>query len=135
METKGNDPVLTGKEGKEFDVETSANWTKNYREKHPDETVSHFFGKEIVQKILDQDGCMGVRIYHANDEQGKKHVIIVGADQHGNDIHPHVEKDGKMMHVSLSKSEMREVKAPEAVQTGGVVGEMSTPCPGGKGCP
>lgn len=135
METNDSGPVLTGKEGQEFDLETSANWTKNYRDKYPGETVSHFFGKEIVQKILDQDGCMGVRIYHAHDDQDKKHVIIVGADQHGNDIHPHVEKDGKMMHISLAKSEAREVKAPEAVKTYGIVGEMSTPCPQGPGCP
>lgn len=80
--------AFTGNEAEEFPLETAAQWTKNYRDTiKAGETISHFFGKNIIQQILDQDGCMGIRIYYALDENGKKQLIIVGADAKENDIY------------------------------------------------
>lgn len=80
--------AFTGNEAEEFPLETAAEWTKNYRETiNPGDVHAHFFGKNIIQKILDQEGCMGIRIYYALDESGKKQLIIVGADAEENDIY------------------------------------------------
>lgn len=80
--------AFTGNEAEEFPLETAAVWTKNYRATiNPGDKVSHFFGKKIIQNILDQEGCMGIRIYYALDEEGKKQLIIVGADAEENDIY------------------------------------------------
>jgi len=84
MENTNNGIHLTGKEGEEFDLQLAASWTKNHREKHPGQPVSHFFGKEILQKILGQEGCQGIRFYPLN-EDGQKHLIMVGATSDGND--------------------------------------------------
>jgi hypothetical protein len=125
METNSNHAYLTGKEGEEFDLELASSWTKNHRDKHPDLAHSHFFGKEILQKILDQDGCVGIRIHHAYDESGKKHVILTGATSDGKDmIGTAPEK------TPLSKNEMKAVK-PEIKY---MVAQQAMPCPGSPGC-
>ena len=46
---------------------------------------AHFVGKNKLQKILDQDGCMGVRIYYGLDN-GVKNLVFVGADANENDM-------------------------------------------------
>ncbi|MDB5007822.1 MAG: hypothetical protein JWP45_2215 [Mucilaginibacter sp.] len=139
---------LTGKEGEEFDLELSASWTKNYRHKHPGEPISHFFGKEILQKILAQDDCQGIRIYHAHSKplngwrrsmvslgsfitkvtgnvDGEKHVIIVGASSDGKD------QLNKPLGEPLSKNDLKDIVAPKKY----MVAQQSSPCPGSPGCP
>ena len=108
METIPNKPVFTGKEGGEIDHETAISWTKNFRDKHPGETISHFFGREILEKLLAQKDCVGLRFFHAHDHQGKKHLVIVGTGGDGNDL--------------TSKS------------AGHMMADQSYPCPGGPGC-
>ena len=80
--------AFTGNEAEEFPLETATEWTANYRASvGPYETRSHFFGKHIIQQILEQEDCMGIRIYYAIDEGGKKQLIIVGADAKEADIY------------------------------------------------
>lgn len=114
MSTTKNATHLTGNEGSEWDLEEASAWTKNHREKHPDHPVSHFYGKEILQKILAQEGCMGIRFYHAYDHHGKKHLILTGATADGEDMLNTTATDGLQPHI---------------------VGQAGTPCPGGAGCP
>ncbi len=80
--------AFTGNEAEEFPLETASEWTKNYRETiNNGEPIAHFFGKDIIQRILNQPDCMGIRIYYALDENGKKQLIIVGANAEENDIY------------------------------------------------
>ena len=80
--------AFTGKEAEQFPLNTAAEWTKNYRDQmQPGDPKAHFFGKDIINEILAQEGCMGIRIYYALDEEGKKQLIIVGADANENDIY------------------------------------------------
>jgi ABC-type dipeptide/oligopeptide/nickel transport system permease subunit len=51
-----------------------------------DAVIAQYFGKELVDKILAQPGCVGVRIYygrHANKKQG---VLLIGMDKYGKDM-------------------------------------------------
>jgi hypothetical protein len=43
------------------------------------------FGKEKIQQIIDQPGCIGLRIYNGV-ESGSKNMIFVGVDITGNDL-------------------------------------------------
>ncbi|TWI97215.1 hypothetical protein JN11_03676 [Mucilaginibacter frigoritolerans] len=159
METKPNPAHLTGKEGEEFDMDLSAAWTQNYRHKHPGELISHFFGKDILQKILDQEDCVGLRIYHAHDKplsgfkrsmvsvgnffskvignvEGEKHVIIVGTTKEGKDIIPTHSKEGKAhKHQSLARTELKEATPVAPEKKYGIVAQVATPCPGSANCP
>ncbi len=80
--------AFTGNEAEEFPLDIAAEWTRNYRDTiQPGDAISHFFGKEIIQRILDQEGCMGIRIYYALDENGKKQLITVGANSKEDDLY------------------------------------------------
>jgi len=79
--------AFTGKEAEEFPLDTAAEWTANYRNANPGAVKAHFIGRDLLNKMLEQDGCMGLRIYYALDEKGDKQLIIVGADQDENDLY------------------------------------------------
>ena len=79
--------AFTGKEAEEFPLDTAAEWTANYRNANPGAVKAHFIGRDLINKMLEQDGCMGLRIYYALDENGNKQLIIVGADQEENDLY------------------------------------------------
>jgi hypothetical protein len=114
--------VLTGREGKEWPLKQSAEWTKNYRDKNPGAAISHFFGREILEKILAQKDCMGLRFYYAIADNGKKHLIVVGTEADGTD--------------QLNTIEASAIRADAATTTPTqAVGQESMPCPGSPPCP
>jgi hypothetical protein len=77
---------FTGKEEHDFPLKEAAVWTANYRKQYPDETTAHYFGEEIIRKIIHQPHCVGIRIYYALNEAGEKNLIIVGVDADENDL-------------------------------------------------
>ena len=111
METQARTSPITGKEGAEIELQLAAEWTKNHRERHPHGSISQFFGIEILQRLLQQPGCLGIRIYYANSQKlngwqkfilalanflkksvagavGEDHFILVGATAEGLDQLP-----------------------------------------------
>jgi hypothetical protein len=80
--------AFTGNEAEQISLATAAAWTANYRAVAPaGAPLAHFFGKNIILQILDQEGCKGIRIYFAKDDDGKKQLVIVGADAEENDLY------------------------------------------------
>lgn len=77
---------FTGAEGGPIEVATAAGWTANYRAEHPDEIKGYFFGKNILQQIINQPGCMGIRVYFGQDTAGIPKLVLVGADANQNDL-------------------------------------------------
>jgi ABC-type dipeptide/oligopeptide/nickel transport system permease subunit len=51
-----------------------------------DAVIAQYFGKNIVDKILAQPGCVGVRMYYGKHTNGKPGMIIMGVDKNGKDI-------------------------------------------------
>ena len=78
---------LDGNENHDISLELAAEWTANYRNTNPGDTISHYFGKQSIQSILQQEGAVGIRIYYANNEKGEKQLIVVGVKSDGNDIY------------------------------------------------
>ena len=76
--------AFNGTEGKAIDLSTAANWTKNYRDSNPDKPQSRFFGRDILQTLLDQTGCEGIRIYYGTDNNVPQ-LVAVGADSQEDD--------------------------------------------------
>jgi hypothetical protein len=58
-----------------------------------------YFGRSIFDKILAQSGCVGVRFYYAQKDDGTSTLVLVGVDNMSNDM------------------------------TGGVLGDVVIPCP------
>lgn len=78
--------AFNGSEGGEISLNTASAMTKLYREENPNTTRAHFFGKDIINRILAQENCMGIRIYYGIAENGVKELILVGADADENDM-------------------------------------------------
>eukprot|EP01012_Entosiphon_sulcatum_P062387 TRINITY_DN88673_c0_g1_i1.p1 TRINITY_DN88673_c0_g1~~TRINITY_DN88673_c0_g1_i1.p1 ORF type:complete len:106 (+),score=14.53 TRINITY_DN88673_c0_g1_i1:34-351(+) len=78
--------AFTGDEAEEFPLDLAAKWTENYRAAKPGRTTAHFFGYKIIEKILKQENCVGIRCYYALDEKGQPQLIMVGTDANQNDI-------------------------------------------------
>jgi len=61
--------------------------TNLFQEKFPDATKAYFVGKNKLNLILDQDGCIGVRIYDGFDAAGNvSNRVLVGVDATGEDM-------------------------------------------------
>jgi hypothetical protein len=66
----------------------AAKKTKQYKAK---KEHKHFppgaFRREAFERILAQPGCVGVRAYPAENEDGLDTIVIVGVDEQGNDMY------------------------------------------------
>jgi hypothetical protein len=51
-----------------------------------DAVIAQYFGKDIVDKILAQPGCIRVRMYYGKHTNGKPGMIIMGVDKSGKDM-------------------------------------------------
>jgi len=156
METTTRTTPITGKEGAEIELAVAADWTKNHRDMHPHNSISQFFGNEIVQRLLDQPGCLGIRIYYANSHKltgrqkfilgianflrksagaiGEDHFILVGATAEGHDMLP----TGKKVDASYMKMSATATSGSGDDGSSGSAGalmEQAHPCPGSAGCP
>lgn len=79
--------AFNGTEGAPIELEKAAEWTANYRQTISSDGVkAYFYGKDILNQILTQDGCMGIRIYFAIDGNGQKQMVLVGADANEKDM-------------------------------------------------
>lgn len=78
--------AFNGSEGGVIPLQVAADMTAKYRHDNPKETLAHFFGRDIIERILAQDGCLGIRIYYGLNDIGEKQLILVGADGDENDM-------------------------------------------------
>lgn len=78
--------AFDGTEGGEISLDTAGAMTKAYRDANRGQRIAHFFGKDILNEILEQEGCMGIRIYYGINEDAQKELVLVGADVDENDL-------------------------------------------------
>lgn len=79
--------AFNGDEGSVVTLAEASGWTANYRRTVPaGEIISQFVGRNKLMEILNQDDCMGVRIYYGIGDDGKKNLILVGAEADENDM-------------------------------------------------
>jgi hypothetical protein len=61
--------------------------TANYRVEVPNGIKAHLIDASLVQQVLDQVGCVGIRIYNGYDKaQGKVCPVIVGVSAADEDM-------------------------------------------------
>jgi hypothetical protein len=51
-----------------------------------DDVLIHYFGKDVVEKTMNQPGCVGVRTFYGKRTDGKAGFVIVGVDKYGTDM-------------------------------------------------
>tara|TARA_B110000285_G_C14622483_1_gene379747 strand:+ start:238 stop:549 length:312 start_codon:yes stop_codon:yes gene_type:complete len=78
--------AFTGKESEKVTLDEASKWTANYRATIKEgEIISHYFGKDNINAILEQKGCVGISIYHGIDN-GQKNLILVGMNANEQDM-------------------------------------------------
>jgi len=58
----------------------------DYQSANPADTKSLHIGRNIIEAILSQPGCAGIRFYQAYNEVGEKTLVYVGVDEYNNAI-------------------------------------------------
>ena len=79
--------AFDGSEGGQIALVKAAAMTKEHRRRSGSATLGHFFGRDAFLALLEQPGCVGIRIYYGmNTETGEKELVMVGADSDENDM-------------------------------------------------
>lgn|SRR5574343_611029 len=78
---------FNGNEGTFITLEEATQWTANFRNSgNYDGIKAQFYGKNKLLEILNQPGCVGIRIYRALDERNNPVLVLVGANSAENDL-------------------------------------------------
>jgi hypothetical protein len=78
---------FTGHENHAVNLDDAAKMTEAYRESQkPGAFLGGYFGKDAIQKILVQSGCVGMRIYNGMDNSESPTFVLVGVDAEGEDM-------------------------------------------------
>lgn len=80
-------PQYTGHENHSISLADAIRFTKNYRDTMPaGSLLAEYFGKDAIQSILSQSGCVGLRIYNGKNDAGSVVFVLVGVDSRGQDL-------------------------------------------------
>ncbi len=72
--------------GEEISHELGAEMIKDYQAANPTDVKSYHIGRNIIEQILAQPDCVGIKFYNAYNEEGKKTLVYTGLDQFGKSI-------------------------------------------------
>lgn len=74
--------------GTVISLEEAKGYTHTFQEDKPDAIKSFYVGAKKLQRILQQEGCMGVRIYNGcdTDHNNKTNLVLVGVNKKGEDM-------------------------------------------------
>lgn len=72
--------------GEEISHELAVNFVSAYQQANPNDVAGYTIGRNIIDQILAQPGCTGLRFYNALNEVGEKTLVYAGVDASGKDI-------------------------------------------------
>ena len=59
---------------------------KDYQTANPDDTHYYVIGRNIIDQILNQPGCVGINFRKCLSENNEEHLVYTGVDADGKDI-------------------------------------------------
>jgi hypothetical protein len=69
--------------GEEISMDLASKMVKDHSDANANQSFSYVIGKTIIEKILAQPGCVGIRFVDAINEEGTKTLVYVGLDSKG----------------------------------------------------
>lgn len=80
--------TLDNNTGSEITLEEAKDYTHAFQEDNPGAIKSFYVGAKKLKLILDQEECVGVRIYNGydTDQNNKPNLVLVGVDKMGEDM-------------------------------------------------
>lgn len=83
--------------GGSISLEEAKEFVTAFRTLYPEEVKAFYVGSNQVKKVLEQENCMGLRMYNGYDEKEKRlNIVIVGVDVNEKDM-----TDGVILDKSL----------------------------------
>lgn len=72
--------------GENIGLEEGARLVQNFKTANPDATPGYFIGRNIIDQILNQPGCVGITFRKCLTENNEEHLVYTGVDAEGKDI-------------------------------------------------
>lgn len=72
--------------GEDIGLEEGCKMVSAYRDAFPQAVPGHYIGRDILEQILQQPGCVGISFRKGLNEAGEEHLVYTGVDTEGNDI-------------------------------------------------
>lgn len=72
--------------GEDIGLEEGARLVKNFRDANPDATPGYYIGRNILEQILNQPGCVGISFRKCLSDNNEEHLVYTGVDADGQDI-------------------------------------------------
>jgi hypothetical protein len=72
--------------GEEISHELAYQMINDFQIANPVDIKGYYIGRNIIDQILEQPNCVGMRLYHGYNEEGKKTLVYVGVNELGENI-------------------------------------------------
>ena len=72
--------------GEDIGLSAGKQMIKAFREANPDATAGYYIGRNILNEILAQPGCVGINFRKCLTEMNEEHLVYTGVDADGKDI-------------------------------------------------
>ena len=72
--------------GEDIGLAEGAQLVQNFREANPDATPGYYIGRNIIDQILNQPGCVGINFRKCLSENNEEHLVYTGVNADGKDI-------------------------------------------------
>ena len=87
VQVSKDDATLTGEENHSITIAEAKNFVQNYRKDNDENTMKGgYFSGDIYERILDQEGCVGITCYFASKPNGTPTIVLVGVNSKGDDM-------------------------------------------------
>jgi hypothetical protein len=80
------DMSFNGSEGGLISLQDGAAMTARFRTNFPTQIKARFFGKAVLDQLLNQPGAQGIRMYFAQNANNEMELVICAADENENDM-------------------------------------------------
>src|SRR5215218_7777186 len=72
--------------GEDIGLAEGKRLVKAFVEANPEATKGYFIGRNIIDQILSQPGCVGINFRKCLTETNEEHLVYTGVDADGKDI-------------------------------------------------
>lgn len=72
--------------GENIGLAEGINLVEAFRAANPDATPGYYIGRNIIEQILSQPGCVGINFRKCLTNMNEEHLVYTGVDAEGKDI-------------------------------------------------
>lgn len=72
--------------GEDIGLAEGTKLVQNFREANPNAIPGYYIGRDIIDQILSQPGCVGISFRKCLSENNEEHLVYTGVDAEGKDL-------------------------------------------------